>query len=329
MMDTVHLARRRAFLAACAACIGATTTSTARAQAYPAKPVRILVPFAAGGATDSVGRLVAQKLAATWPQPALVENPVGAGGVIGTQQLARTQPDGHTLMLVTINHAINASLVRKLPYDSIKDFSFISHLMSIPNVLVVHPSLPINSVKELLDYARANPGKLIFASSGNGTSQHLSGEMLRMLTGVDFLHVPYKGTAPAVSDLLGGHVSFMFDNPLSVAGHIRTGGVRALAVTSATRNAAYPDLPAIAESVPGFDVRSWFGLMGPAGIPKPIQDILHAEMVRIFALPDVKEKLAQLGGEAQVTSPASFTAYATQEVERWAKVVKASGAKVD
>lgn len=318
---------RRRLLQALAAAAG-TGPFHARAQAaYPSKPVRLIVPAAAGGATDIVGRLVAHQASLAWPQPMVVENVAGGGGVIGTQVVARTGGDGHTLLMGAINHTINASLVGKLPYDSVKDFTFIAHLVSIPNVLVVHPSLPVKTLAEFIQYARSND-TLVFASSGNGTSQHLSAEMFRMETGVKYQHVPYKGAAPATNDLLGGHVHLMFDNLPAAAPNIRAGKLRALAVTSAKRNPAFPDLPAISETVPGFDVRSWFGLMGPAGLPRPVVDRLHAEMARIFAQPDVLQRIADMGAEAQVTDPAAFTAYVHQEIERWAKVVKASGATV-
>ncbi|WP_406625724.1 Bug family tripartite tricarboxylate transporter substrate binding protein [Acidovorax sp. SDU_ACID1] len=318
---------RRRLLQALAAAAG-TGPFHARAQAaYPSKPVRLIVPAAAGGATDIVGRLVAHQASLAWPQPMVVENVAGGGGVIGTQVVARAGGDGHTLLMGAINHTINASLVGKLPYDSVKDFTFIAHLVSIPNVLVVHPSLPVKTLAEFIQYARSND-TLVFASSGNGTSQHLSAEMFRMETGVKYQHVPYKGAAPATNDLLGGHVHLMFDNLPAAAPNIRAGKLRALAVTSARRNPAFPDLPAISETVPGFDVRSWFGLMGPAGLPRPVVDKLHAEMARIFAQPDVLRRIADMGAEAQVTDPAAFTAYVHQEIERWAKVVKASGATV-
>lgn len=318
---------RRRLLQALAAVAG-TGPFHARAQAaYPSKPVRLIVPAAAGGATDIVGRLVAHQASLAWPQPMVVENVAGGGGVIGTQVVARAGGDGHTLLMGAINHTINANLVGKLPYDSVKDFTFIAHLVSIPNVLVVHPSLPVKTLAEFIQYARSND-TLVFASSGNGTSQHLSAEMFRMETGVKYQHVPYKGAAPATNDLLGGHVHLMFDNLPAAAPNIRAGKLRALAVTSARRNPAFPDLPAISETVPGFDVRSWFGLMGPAGLPRPVVDKLHAEMARIFAQPDVLRRIADMGAEAQVTDPAAFTAYVHQEIERWAKVVKASGATV-
>ncbi|HRO81210.1 Bug family tripartite tricarboxylate transporter substrate binding protein [Alicycliphilus denitrificans] len=322
----IPLTRRRLLQAIAAASTMPALHAGAQAT-YPGKPIRLIVPAAAGGATDIIGRLVAHQASLALPQPMVVENVAGGGGVIGTQVVARASGDGHTLLMGAINHTINASLVSKLPYDSVKDFTFISHLVSIPNVLVVHPSLPVTTLAEFIQYARTHD-TLVFASSGNGTSQHLSAEMFRMATGVKYQHVPYKGAAPATNDLLGGHVHLMFDNLPAAAPNIRAGKLRALAVTSARRNAAFPDLPAIAETVPGFDVRSWFGLMGPAGMPRPVVDKLHAEMVRIFTQPEVLRRIADMGAEAQVTDPAAFNAYVHQEMERWAKVVKASGATV-
>jgi tripartite-type tricarboxylate transporter receptor subunit TctC len=323
-MHTPNLSRRRLLLAAAAASVALPSLAQ---STYPSKPIRLIVPAAAGGATDIIGRLIAQKVSQSWPHPMVVENPAGGGGVIGTQVVARAPADGYTILMGAINHTINASLVEKLPYDSVKDFTFISHVVSIPNVLVVNPSVPVKTVAEFIDYAKKND-KLVFASSGNGTSQHLSAEMFRMVTGAQYQHVPYKGAAPAINDLLGGHVHLMFDNLPSAAQNIRAGKLRALGVTSATRSPTFPDLPAIAETVPGFDVRSWFGLIGPANLPRDVVDKLHAEMVKVFAMPDVKERLATLGADAQVTSPTQFNAYVHQEMDRWAKVVKASGAKV-
>lgn len=320
-----RLPNRRDLLAAA---VAAAAAPFAFAQSgYPSRPVRLIVPAAAGGATDIIGRLIAQKVSLAWPQPMVVENPAGGGGVIGTQVVARAPADGHTILMGAINHTINASLVEKLPYDSVKDFTFIAHVVAIPNVLVVNPSVPVKNLAEFIAHAKAND-RLVFASSGNGTSQHLSAEMFRMVTGAKYQHVPYKGAAPAINDLLGGHVHLMFDNLPSAAANIRAGKVRALGVTSATRSPAFPDLPAIAETLPGFDVKSWFGLMGPAGLPKDIVDKLHAEMVKVFAMPDVKERLAGMGAEALVMDPTAFNAYVHQEIDRWAKVVKASGAKV-
>ncbi|NYT22435.1 tripartite tricarboxylate transporter substrate binding protein [Alcaligenaceae bacterium] len=296
---------------------------------YPSRSIRLVVPAAAGGATDIIGRLVAQKVSENWPAGMIVDNKPGGGGTIGTADVARAKGDGYTLLLGAINHTINPALVKNMPYDSVKEFTFISHLLSIPNVLIVKKSLDINTVAEFIEYCKENPGKLVFASSGNGTSQHLAGEMFMMETGVKYLHVPYKGAAPAMNDLLGGHVDFMFDNLPAAAQQIRAGTVRALGVTSEKRSPAFPDLPAISETVPGFDVRSWFGLMGPAGMSSEVVQKLHEQMVTVFSDPALQERVASLGGVPDVTDPQSFNAYVMQEMDRWAKVVEASGAKIE
>ncbi|HYG42067.1 MAG TPA: tripartite tricarboxylate transporter substrate binding protein [Bordetella sp.] len=316
---------RRLFLTATLLSSLATPAWTQQ-KPYPNRPVRLIVPAAAGGATDLVARLIAQHVSQSWPEPMVVENRPGGGGVIGTQVVARAPADGYTLLMGAINHTINASLVKSLPYDTVGDFTFIAGVVSIPNVLVVNPNVPVNSVAEFIRYSQTHD--LTFASSGNGTSQHLSAETFRMITGAKYQHVPYKGSAPAVTDLLGGHVDLMFDNLPSAAPNIRAGKLRALGVTSANRNPAFPDIPAIAETVPGFDVRSWFGLMGPAGMSRDVVEKLHAEMVRVFAQDDVQQWLDKMGAQAQVTDPAAFDAYVHQEIKRWAEVVQASGATV-
>ena len=317
---------RRSFLTATLLSLLATR-AWAQKTAYPGqRPVRLVVPAAAGGATDLVARLIAQHLSPSWPEPMVVETRPGGGGVIGTQAVARAPADGYTLLMGAINHTINASLVKNLPYDTLGDFTFIAGVVSIPNVLVVNPKVPVNSVEEFIRYSQTHD--LTFASSGNGTSQHLSAEKFRMDTGAKYQHVPYKGSAPAVTDLLGGHVDLMFDNLPSAAPNIRTGRLRALGVTSAQRNPAFPDIPAIAETVPGFDVRSWFGLMGPAGLPRDVVERLHAEMAHVFAQKDVLQWLDKMGAQAEVTDPAAFDAYVRQEIKRWAEVVQASGATV-
>lgn len=317
---------RRFFLTA-ALLSSLSAPAWAQQHEYPTRPVRLIVPAAAGGATDLVARLIAQHLSQTWPHPMVVENRPGGGGVIGTQVVARAPADGYTLLMGAINHTINASLVKNLPYDTVGDFTFIAGVVSIPNVLVVNPKVPVHSVAEFIRYSQTHDD-LTFASSGNGTSQHLAAETFRMATGAKYQHVPYKGSAPAVTDLLGGHVDLMFDNLPSAAPNIRAGKLRPLGVTSAQRNPAFPDIPAIAETVPGYDVKSWFGLMGPAGLPREVIDKLHAEMVRVFAQDDVQQWLDKMGAQAQVTDPAAFDAYVHQEIKRWTEVVKASGATV-
>src|SRR5512144_2335881 len=267
------------------------------AQDYPTKPIRIVVPFPPGGATDLLARAVAQRLTEKWGQAVLVDNRPGAGGNIGSELVAKSAPDGYTLEMGTVGtHSINASLYAKMPYDHVKDFVPIILVAGVPNVLVVNPALPVNSVQELVAYAKANPGKLNFASSGNGTSIHLSGELFKVMAGVQMTHVPYKGSAPALQDLIGGQVQLMFDNLPPSLPQIKAGKLRALAVTTATRSPALPDLPTIAESgLPGFEASSWFGIVAPAGTPPAIVAKLNAEVAKWLASPEAQEKLLALG----------------------------------
>jgi len=298
---------------------------------YPSRPVRVVVPFPAGGTTDILARAAAQKLSETWGQQAIVDNRPGAGGNIGSELVAKAPPDGYTLLMGTVGtHAINSSLYPKMPYDHVKDFVPVILVAGVPNVLVVNPSLPVNSVQELIAYAKANPGKLNFASSGSGTSIHLSGELFKTMTGVQMTHIPYKGSAPALTDLIGGQVQLMFDNLPSSLAFIKAGKLRALAVTSATRSAALPDVPTIAESgVPGFEASSWFGLLAPAGTPRDIVTKVNADTAKWLASPDAKEKLAAQGAVAAGGSPEDFAKHIQAETAKWARVVKESGAKVE
>jgi tripartite-type tricarboxylate transporter receptor subunit TctC len=303
----------------------------AQAPAYPTKPVRLVVPFPAGGATDILARAVAQKLGETWGQTFVVDNRPGAGGNIGSELVAKAAPDGYTLEMGTVGtHAINASLYAKMPYDHVKDFAPIILVAGVPNVLVVNPAVPVNSVQELIAYAKANPGKLNFASSGSGTSIHLSGELFKVMAGVQMTHVPYKGSAPALADLLGGQVQLMFDNLPPSLPQIKGGKLRALAVTSASRAPALPDTPTIAESgLPGFEASSWFGLLAPAGTPPAIIAKLNTEIATWLASPEAREKLLALGATAAGGTPEDFARHIQQETAKWAKVAKDSGAKVD
>jgi len=301
------------------------------AQGYPTKPVRLVVPFPAAGTTDILARAAAQKLSETWNQQVIVDNRPGAGGNIGSELVAKAPHDGYTLLMGTVGtHAINASLYPKMPYDNVKDFAPIILVAGVPNVLVVNPSLPVNSVQELIAYAKANPGKLNFASSGSGTSIHLSGELFKTMTGVQMTHVPYKGSAPALTDLMGGSVQLMFDNLPSSLAFIKAGKLRALAVTSATRSPALPDVPTVAESgVPGFEASSWFGLLAPAGTPNDIILKVNADTQRWLASPDAKEKLQAQGAAAAGGTPEDFAKHIQAETAKWARVVKESGAKVE
>ena len=313
------------------AAIGVAAPAAAQAPAYPTKPVRLVVPFPPGGATDIIARAVAQKLGETLGQSIVVDNRPGAGGNVGTELVAKAAPDGYTLEMGTVGtHAINASLYAKMPYDNVKDFAPIILVAGVPNVLEVTPSLPVNSVQELIAYAKANPGKLNFASSGNGTSIHLSGELFKVMAGVQMTHVPYKGSAPALQDLIGGNVQLMFDNLPPSLPQIKSGKLRAIAVTSAARAPALPDVPTIAESgLPGFEASSWFGLLAPAGTPPAIIAKINAEVATWLASPEGREKLAAIGANAAGGSPEDFARHIQAETAKWAKVVKESGAKVD
>ena len=301
------------------------------AQAYPTKPIRIVVPFPAGGTTDVLARAAAQKLAETLGQPAVVDNRPGAGGNIGAELVAKSAPDGYTLLMGTVGtHAINPGLYPKLPYDHVKDFAPVILVAGVPNVLVINPALPVNSVPELIAYAKANPGKLNFASSGNGTSIHLSAELFKTMAGVQMTHVPYKGSAPALQDLVGGQVQLMFDNLPSSLALIKGGKLKALAVTSATRAAALPDVPTLAESgLPGFEASSWFGLLAPAGTPPLVIGKLNGEIAKWLATPEAKERLLTQGAIAAGGTPEDFARFIAAETAKWQKVVKDSGAKVD
>jgi len=301
------------------------------AAKYPAKPVRMVVPFPASGTTDLLARAVAQKLSEAWGQQVIVDNRPGAGGNIGSELVAKAAPDGYTLLMGTVGtHSINPSLYTKMPYDHVKDFTPVILVAGVPNVLVVNPSLPVHSVAELIAYAKANPNKLNFASSGSGTSIHLSGELFKVMAGVDMTHVPYKGSAPALTDLMGGQVQLMFDNLPSSLPFIKAGKLRALAVTSATRASALPDTPTLAESgLAGFEASSWFGVLAPAGTPHDIVAKLNAAIAAWLASPEAKEKLAAQGAIAAGGSPDDFVKHIARETAKWAKVVKASGAHVD
>lgn len=303
----------------------------AYADNYPSKPIKMIVPFPAGGTTDILARIVGQELTKAWGQQVIIENRPGAGGNIGADVVAKSAPDGYTLLMGTVGtHGINVSLYKKMPYDAVKDFAPVTLVAAVPNLLVVHPSVPAKSVKELIDYAKKNPGKLSFASSGNGTSIHLSGELFKSMTGVEMTHVPYKGSAPAITDLLGGQVDLMFDNMPSILPHVKNGKLRALAVTTATRSPAIPEIPTIAESgLPGYEASSWFGILAPAGTPQPIVTKLNKEIVRILHAPEIKERLSGQGAEPVGDTPEEFSAHIKSEIVKWAKVVKASGAHVD
>jgi tripartite-type tricarboxylate transporter receptor subunit TctC len=287
------------------------------------------VPFPPGGATDSIVRIVAQKLSDRFSQQFIVENKPGGGTVIATDFAAKAAPDGYTLLVVTAAFAVNPSLQKKLPYDTGKDFVPITLMSSAPNVLVTHPSVPAANVKELIDFAKANPGKLNYASAGNGSSNHLAGEMFRTMAGVNIVHVPYKGDAPAITDLLGGQVQVLFIGLAPVAQHISSGKLHALAVTSAAATTLVPGLAPLANTVPGFDSQVWNGLLAPAKTPAAIVSALQAEIAKVLAQPETREKILGMGFEPAGTSPAQFRTFLEREVQRSAKVVTDAGIKLD
>jgi tripartite-type tricarboxylate transporter receptor subunit TctC len=303
---------------------------------WPSRPVRILVPFAPGGTTDILARALAPELSRAFGQQFIVDNKPGAGGNVGAAEIAKSAPDGYNLLMGTVGtHGINQSLYPKLPFDPIKDFAPITLVAGVPNVLVINPAkaeaLNIKSVPDLIRYAKANPGKLNMASSGNGTSIHLSGELFKAMTGTFMVHFPYRGSGPALLDLIGGTMDVMFDNLPSAMPQIKAGKLRALAVTSAQRSAALPDVPTIAEAGPvkGFDASSWFGLLAPAGTPADIINRVQQETAKALATPVLKERLLAQGAIPSGMTPAQFGAYIAAETKKWAQVVKVSGAKVD
>ena len=298
------------------------------AQDYPSKPVRIVVPFAPGGATDVLARIVGQKLGERSGQPVIVENRAGAGGNIGAEQVAKSAPDGYTLLLGGVPHAISASLFSKLPYDLPKDLVAIAEVASFPSAIVLHPSLPANSVKELIALARARPGQLSFGSAGNGSPNHFALELFKTMAGVAMVHVPYKGSGQLIGDLLAGHVQLAsMGLPVAIP-HVQSGKLRAIAATGAERSPLLPEVPTVSEAgLPGFEVTSWYGVFGPAGLPADVVAKLNVEIGSIVTAPDVKERLAALGAEPSVKTPDQFGQYVREEVTKWAKVVKDSGAK--
>ena len=331
-MTSRHPSARRLALATLATVAAAALLPlTATAQAYPTKPITIIVPFSAGGTTDILARVVGQALTAELGQSVIIDNRAGAGGNIGGQLAARSAADGYTLFMGTVGtHAINESLYKKMPFDPIKDFAPLSRVANVPNLLVAHPSQPFKTVPEMIAYAKANPGKLNFGSSGSGSSIHLSGELFKSMAKVDMVHIPYKGSAPAVNDLLGNQIAIMFDNMPSAIQHVRAGKLRAIAVTTAKRSPELPNVPTIAEAgVPGYEATSWFGLFAPSATPAPIVAQLNKAVVKVLGQADVKQKIADQGGEVVAETPAQFAAFIKAETAKWGKVVKDSGASVD
>lgn len=308
--------------------LGALCSTGVSAQTFPTKPLRLVVTFPPGGAPDILARLFSEK--AQLGFPVVIDNRPGAGGNIGADNVAKAVGDGHTLVMGTVGtHSINGALYEKMPYDMVKDFSPISLIASAPNLLVVNNALPVKSVPELITYMRANPNKLSFGSPGIGTSVHVSGELFKSLTGTSMTHVPYKGRQFAIPDLIGGSIQVMFDNMPSALPMAKEGKIRALAQTTARRSPAAPDVPTVSEFVPGFEATTWFAMFAPANVPRPVIDRLNAEVLRVFKLPDVQERLKTLGLDAVLSSPEELARYQASEITKWAKVVKDSGAKAE
>jgi len=309
--------------------VAATLNCTlTQAQTYPTKPIRLVVTFTPGGAPDILARLFSEK--AQLGQPVVIDNKPGAGGNIGADAVAKSAGDGYTLVMGTVGtHSINGSLYDKIPYDMVKSFTPISLIASAPNLLVVNNDLPVKSVPELIAYMKANPNKLSFGSPGTGTSVHVSGELFKSMTGTTMTHIPYKGRQFAIPDLVGGSIQLMFDNMPSALPMAKEGKIRALAQTTAKRSPAAPDVPTMAEFVPGFEATTWFAMFAPANTPRAVIDKLNAEVVRVFKLPDIQERLKTIGLDPVLSSPDELARYQAVEIAKWAKVVKESGAKAE
>jgi tripartite-type tricarboxylate transporter receptor subunit TctC len=316
-------------LAAFTAALG-LACANAVAQPYPSRPIRLVVPFTAGGGTDITARLVGQKLGERLGTSIVVDNRTGAGGIVGTEIAARAAPDGYTLVLVSSSHAINPSLHRRLPYDTVKDFAPVTLVVLSPGMLVVNPAVAARTVKEFVEFVRARPGQLTYGSAGNGTPVHLSMELLKSIEHVDIVHVPYKGAGAAIPDLLGGQIAAMIPSAASVVPLVKAGRLRALAVTSRTRTAAAPDVPTMIEAgVPDYDAASWYGLLAPAGTPRAIIARLNAETVRVLRMSDVRARLVGQGLDPVGDTPQEFAAKIREEILKWGRVVQASGASID
>jgi tripartite-type tricarboxylate transporter receptor subunit TctC len=322
---------RRIALALAASLAAGSAFTPALAQNYPsAKPIRIVVPFPAGGTSDILARALGQKLTEAWKQHVVVDNRPGAGANIGAELVAKAPADGYTLFLVSTIHAINPSLYRKLAYDPVRDFSAITLIADTSQVLVVHPSLPVKTVKEFIAYAKKRPGQLYYSSAGNGSQPHLTAELFKKKTGINIVHVPYKGAPPAMTDLIAGQVMLTFATAPSAVPFVKSGRLRALGVSTAKRISALPDVPTIAEAgVPGFEAAGWNGIVAPAGTPAPIVQKLHDEIVKIVDVPAMSKFLSDQGADPHTMTPAEFAAYIKSEEAKWAQVVKDSGAHID
>jgi tripartite-type tricarboxylate transporter receptor subunit TctC len=322
----MKLSRRRFLYLATSTAIAPALSSSVCAQTYPARPVRMIVPFAPGGGTDIFARLVGQWLTERLGQPFVIENRPGAGSNIGTEAVVRAPADGYMLLLVNAANAINATLHENLNFNFSRDIAPVAGLLRVPNVMIIHPSVPAQSVPEFIAYAKANPGKISMGSAGTGSTPHLAGELFKMMAGVTMVHVPYRGVAPAITDLIGGQVQVIFATVPSSIEYIRAGTLRALAVTSATRSEALPDLPTVAELVSGYEASNWYGLGAPRNTPDEIIGKLNQEVNAGLADPKMQERLADLGGTVLAGSPSAFGKLIADETQKWARVIKFSGA---
>jgi tripartite-type tricarboxylate transporter receptor subunit TctC len=306
------------------------SAASALAQPYPTKPMKIVVPFPAGGIADLYARLIGARVTEGWGQPVVIENRTGAGGNIGADAVAKSAPDGYTLVMGSFGtHAVNVSLFSSMPYDPVKDFAPIILVLEAEGLLVVHPSVPAQSVLDLIAYARAHPGQLTYASAGMGTASHLAGELFKTMAKVEMTHVPYKGNVPAITDLLAGQTSLLFGTMPTVLPHAKAGKLRALATIGSVRSAAAPELPTVAETLPGFEVNNWVGLLAPAGTPNDIVRKWNTEVNKIMTGADIKQRLPTEGARYAPNTPEQFGAFIKSEIAKWAPVVKASGARVD
>ncbi len=304
--------------------------SAAAEQAYPNKPIRFISPFAPGGSTDLLARLVGQKLTESWGQQVIVDNRPGGNTVIGSEVLVKSPPDGYTIMVVTSGHAIHPSLIPYLPYDTVKDFAAVATVSSTEFVLVLHPSVPANNLQEFIALAKSKPGQLNYASSGSGGGPHLAAELFSIMAGVKLQHVPYKGGGPALSDLLGGQVQALMSTPIAAINHIKSGRLKAIAISGETRLSALPQMPTFTEAgLPGLEVRNWYGILAPAGTPKEIIEKLSTELARILAMPDFKEKLDSLGMDPFISTPGQFAALIKADMIKYAKIIKTANIKLE
>ena len=325
-----HGVNMRMSLQVCAGILLTACIEYAQAQAFPTKPLRLVVPYSTGGTTDVVARAIGPKLSELLGQQVIVENRAGAAGNIGTEHVAKSAPDGYTSMLVGFEFAANAGLYAKLPYDALRDFAPVALIATYPFMLVAHPALPVQSVRDLIAYAKANPGQINYASAGNGSSLHLTGELFKALAGVNLTHVPYKGGGPAITDLLAGHAQLLFISNAPVASFIKSGRLKLLAVTAAARIPSLPDVATVQEGgVPGFEVLAWLGIVVPAGTPRPIVNQLNVELGRTMQAADVRERLASMGAELGASSPEVLHTLLRDEIAKWTGVVKSAGIRLD